>query len=366
MNPLKLPSHVNDLQTVLKGLDWHALEHEVSQEAQTRLVIVGPVNSGKSTLFNRLHGQRVSAVSAVPGTTKGVVEHPLGPFHLVDTPGFGEVWGTDRAVIAEAAAQEADLVLLLLDAAAGVRQNDRDLYAELQRFGHPIIVALNKADLVAKDLPWVLENAEKVLGLRPIPVSARTGKGITENLLPAILQAQPALAIAMARELPGVRAQIVTRIIRQAAWFNAAISIQPIPGLDIPILLASQTRMVLRIAAAYGESMRVSHARELLTAIAGSLLSRYLGMQLAKLVPVLGWGVSSIVSATSTYAIGETARRYFEAGGNVRVPDLRSLYQSWRKLSPWNLLRRKPRTGQVASETLFTDEVEIPGPGVSI
>jgi len=360
MNPLALPSHMNDLQTVLKGLDWHALEHEVAQEAQTRLVIVGPVNSGKSTLFNRLHGQRVSAVSAVPGTTKGVVEHPLGPFHLVDTPGFGEVWGTDRAAIAEEAAQAAALILLLLDAAAGVRQHDRDLYAELQRFGRPIIVALNKADLVAKDLPWVLENAEKVLGLRPIPVSARTGKGITEMLLPAILQAQPALAIAMARELPGVRAQIVTRIIRQTAWFNAAISIQPIPGLDIPILLASQTRMVLRIAAAYGESMRVSHARELLTAIAGSLLSRYLGMQLAKLVPVLGWVVSSVVSATSTYAMGETARRYFEAGGNVRTPDLQALYQRWRKLSPWNLLRRKSRTAQVAPETLFAQELEIP------
>ena len=342
MNPLTLPSHMNDLQTILRGLDWHELEHEVAQEAQTRLVIVGPVNSGKSTLFNRLHGQRVSAVSAVPGTTKGVVEHPLGPFHLVDTPGFGEVWGTDRAAIAEAAAQQADLILLLLDAAAGVRQSDHDLYVSLQRFGRPIVVALNKADLVAQDLPWVLENAEKVLGLRPIPVSARTGKGISDALLPAILQAQPALAIAMARELPGVRAQLVGRIIRQTAWFNAAISIQPIPGLDIPVLLASQTRMVLRIAAAYGDSMRASHARELLTAMAGSLLSRYLGMQLAKLVPVLGWAVSSAVSAATTYAIGETARRYFEMGGNVRPLDLRTLYRRGRRLALGNLFRRQP------------------------
>lgn len=332
---------MNDLQTILKGLDWHALEYEVAQELQTRLVIVGPVNSGKSTLFNRLHGQRVSAVSAVPGTTQGVVEHPLGPFHLVDTPGFGEVWGTDRADIAAAAAQQADLILLLLDAAAGVRQSDHDLYVSLQRFRRPIVVALNKADLVAKDLPWVLENAEKVLGLRPIPISARTGKGITEALLPTLLQAQPALATTMARELPGIRAQIVSRLISQTAWFNAVIAIQPVPGLDIPILLASQTRMVLRIAAAYGESMRASHARELLTTMAGSLLSRYLGMQLAKLVPVLGWLVSGAVSATSTYAIGETARRYFEAGGNVRAPDLRALYQRWRKQAPWKLLHRQ-------------------------
>ncbi|OQA15130.1 MAG: hypothetical protein BWY63_03004 [Chloroflexi bacterium ADurb.Bin360] len=58
--------------------------------------------------------------------------------------------------------------------------------------------------------------------------------------------------------------------------------------------------------------------------------------------------------------MGETARRYFEAGGNVRTPDLQALYQRWRKLSPWNLLRRKSRTAQVAPETLFAQELEIP------
>ncbi|MBN1259557.1 MAG: GTP-binding protein [Anaerolineae bacterium] len=349
MNVLKLPSQMRDLQVLLQGLDWHSLEREVAQEAQSRLVIVGPVNSGKSTLFNRLHGHKLSAASAVPGTTQGIVEHPLGPFHLIDTPGFGEVWGIDRATIALEAARTADVVLLLLDAAAGVRQSDHDLFMQLQTLGHPIVIALNKSDLIRKDLLWVLENAERILGARPIPISARTGKGITENLLPAILSAQPALAVVMARELPGIREQLVKRIIRQTAWFNALISLEPIPGLDIPILLISQTRMVLRIAAAHGESMQVSHARELLTTMAGSLLSRYLGIQLAKLVPVLGWLVSAAFSAIGTYAIGEAARRYFEGGRKIQPPDLKALYENLKHAAPKQLLRQKGKDREAAT-----------------
>ncbi len=344
MGLFSLPSQMKDLQAVLRGLDWHTLEAEVEQESRSRLAIVGPVNSGKSTLFNRLHGRKLSAASAVPGTTRGLVEHPVGPFHLIDTPGFGEVWGIDRAETAREAARDADVILLLLDAAAGVRQSDRDLFTELQALNRPIVVALNKTDLVQKDLNWVLENAEELLGLRPIPISAQTGKGIANHLIPAILRVQPALAVAMARELPAVRAQIVNRIVRQTAWFSGLVSLQPVPGLDIPILLAAQTRMVLRIASAYGEAMSVSHARELLTTMAGGLLSRYLGSQLAKLVPGPGWIVSGIISAAGTWAIGQAARHYFEAGRTVHPPDLRRFYRGMRKLAPRRLLGKRRAT----------------------
>jgi len=349
-----LPKKMHDIHTLLRALDWHAVGYDVEQETQARLVIVGPVNSGKSTLFNRLHGRKLSAVSAVPGTTKGVIEHPIGPFLLVDTPGFGEVWGVDRAEIAREATAGADLILLLLDAAAGVRQSDHDLYTALRALNRPVIVALNKADLVKKDLPWILENAEKLLGVRPTPISAQTGMGIVDGLLPAILSAQPAVAVAMARALPDVRAHIVNRVVRRTAWTNAPISLQPVPGLDIPILLAAQTRMVLRIAAAYGESMNVSHARELLTTMAGGLLSRYLGSQLAKFVPGLGWIVSAVISAISTWGIGQAARAHFEAGRTIKGPELRGVYQHMRRLAPRRLFRRR-RPESDSTETLLLE-----------
>ena len=354
-----LPKHMEDLHILLRSLDWHALNDEVVQEMQTRLVIVGPVNGGKSTLFNRLHGRKLSAVSAVPGTTKGVVEHPIGPFLLVDTPGFGEVWGIDRAETAREAATGADLIVLLLDAVAGVRQSDHDLYASLRGLHRPVVVALNKADLVKKDLPWILENAERLLGVRPIPISAQTGMGIAEGLLPAILSAQPAVAVAMARTLPNVREHIVNRIVRRTAWMNALIALQPVPGLDIPILLAAQTRMVLRIAAAYGESMSVSHARELLTTMAGTLLARYLKSQLVKLVPGFGWIVSAAIAAISTWGIGQAARSYFEAGRAIKGPELRGLYRHMRRLAPRWLFHRRA----VAPPTSTVARSGLPDPG---
>lgn len=338
MDIVQLPRKIQDIHYLLRALDWHAQEDDVDHELHARLVIVGPVNSGKSTLFNRLHGRHVSATSAVPGTTKGVVDHPLGPFILVDTPGFGEVWGVDRAHVAEEAAAEADLILLLLDAVAGVRQSDHDLHRALRRHGVPVIVALNKIDLVRHDLPWILENTETLLGVRPIPISARSGAGIVDKLLPAIVAARPAVAVAMAHSLPAVRRHLVNRIIRQSAWINALIALQPIPGLDIPMLLASQTRLILRVAAAYGYPMNVSHARELLTGMAGSLLARYVAGQLAKFVPGLGWLVSSALAAMSTWGIGQAARYYFESGATLKGPDLRRMYQHMRKLAPRHLL----------------------------
>lgn len=341
MSLLLLPKRIQDMRKVLAALNWRELEKDVARETQARLVIVGPVNSGKSTLFNYFHNHKFSAVSAIPGTTQGVVEHPLGPFLLVDTPGFGEVWGVDRADVANAAAASADLILLLLDAAAGVRQSDHDLYQSLRALGIPVVVAVNKTDLVKPDLPWILENIEKVLGVRSIPVSARTGKGIADKLLPAILEVQPTVAVAMAHALPGVRKQLVNQIIRRTAWLNAMISMEPFPGLDVPLLLAAQTRMVLRIGAAYGQSMSVSHARELLTTMAGSLLSRYLGGQLAKFIPGPGWVISGAISAASTWGIGQAAQRYFEASGKIKGPDLRALYERMRKIAPKYLFRRK-------------------------
>ena len=354
MNVLRLPGQLQDVQTLLRALDWHALEQDVAREATSRLIIVGPVNSGKSTLFNRLHGHKLSATSAVPGTTTGVVEHPIGPFLLVDTPGFGEVWGIDRASVAEEAIAHADLALLLLDAVAGVRQSDLDLYEHLQAQGIPIIVVLNKSDLIRRELSHVLENAERLLETRPIPISAKNGDGIVDKLVPMILSAQPGVAVAMAKALPSVREHVVNQIIRRTAWVNALIALSPVPGLDIPLLLASQTRLVLRIAAVYGHSMTVSHARELLTTMAGSLLSRYLGQQLAKLVPGLGWLVSAALSAMTTWGIGQASRRYFEADGQVRADHLRALYQRMRRLTPWRWLIRRSGDKSLSEEVQET------------
>ena len=144
---VNLPSRLADLRGLLQALDWDRLSLKVQREAAAHLTIVGPVNSGKSTLFNLIKGQKIAAVTAVPGTTRGVIEERMGPFVLVDTPGFGEVGGVDRAEIARQAAQKADAVILLLDAMAGLRQTDLKFVIGYSSVSHMGIVGLGLATM---------------------------------------------------------------------------------------------------------------------------------------------------------------------------------------------------------------------------
>ncbi|MBU0704883.1 MAG: DUF697 domain-containing protein, partial [Chloroflexi bacterium] len=256
-----------------------------------------------------------------------LVLEEVGPFTLVDTPGFGEVGGLDRARIAQAAAEEADLVVLVLDGAAGLHQSDYDLYESLRATRAGLVVALNKIDLIKRDLAEAQEDVERKLGTAVIPISAKTGAGVGERLIPAIVDAHPWMTVALGRALPGYRRQITRRLIRGASWLNAIIAAEPIPGLDIPLLLASQVRLVLRIAAIYGESMSVRHARELLTTMAGGVALRYLAAELSKFIPGPGWLVAAGVTGLGTWAMGQVAVAYFEGGKHLTPEQLRQRYK---------------------------------------
>ena len=335
---VSLPTRLADVRNLFQALDWDRLSLDVEREAHARLAIVGPVNSGKSTLFNLIKGRKVSAVKAVPGTTRGLVTENMGPFLLVDTPGFGEVGGVDRASLARAAAEEADVAVLVLDGAAGLHQSDHDLYTSLETAHVPLVVALNKIDLIKRDVPEVLDDVEEKLGTTVIPISARTGAGVAQQLIPAIVESHPWMTVALGRALPAYRRQLTRRLIRSAAVLNGIIAAEPIPGLDIPLLLASQVRLVLRIAAIYGESLSVRHARELLTAIAGGIALRYLAAQLGKLVPGPGWLIGAVVTGLGTWAIGRVAVAYFESGRRLTSHQLRQRYKR---------LLRRPRSESV-------------------
>jgi len=327
---IKLPANLADLRGLLQALDWDKLSLAVQQEAAARLAIVGPVNSGKSTLFNLVKGRKMSAVTAVPGTTKGLVEERVGPFVMVDTPGFGEVGGVDRAEIASRAAEQADVIVFLLDGSAGLHQSDYVVYDALRATGLPLIVALNKADLVKRDLQAVLNDLNRKLGKDVIPISAKTGDGVAERLIPAIVNAHPWMVVALGRELPEYRRRLAQHLIRSAATVNGLIAIEPVPGLDIPLLVAGQVRMVLRIAAIYGESLSVRHARELLTTIAGGVALRFLASELAKVIPGPGWIVSGLVAGFGTWAMGRVATNYFEGGKRLTPNQMRDRYHKLR------------------------------------
>jgi len=146
------------------------------------VVIVGRPNVGKSTLVNRILGERVAIVEARPGVTRDRVEHEAEwagrPFVVVDTGGWEHAasgMGARIAEQAEAAIEGADLVLLVVDATVGVLDDDERYARLLRRSGVPVLLVANKVDGPSRegDLPELV-----ALGLgEPVPVSARHGRG---------------------------------------------------------------------------------------------------------------------------------------------------------------------------------------------
>jgi small GTP-binding protein len=322
-----LPASLADIRRLFDAFDWLAMAQQVEEETLTRLAIVGPVNSGKSTLFNLLKGRDVSPVTAVPGTTRELLHEQWGPFTLTDTPGVGEVDGVDRANIALEGVRTADVIVVILDAIAGVRQADVAFLRKLRATGKPVVVALNKIDLLGKDRDSVIADARSRL-VEPdlIPISARRGTNVAYRLLPRLIDAYPPLAVSLGRTMPVYRRQASRRVIRGAAAISAVLGAEPMPGLDIPFLLATQARMVLRIAAIYGEPMSAQHAKELVATILGGLTFRYLAQEGAKVVPLAGWAVAGTVASLGTWAIGQVAVRYFEHGKKLTARQLQTLY----------------------------------------
>ncbi len=329
---LRLPQRLQDIRTLLNVVNWRDLEAQVEGEARARLAIVGPVNSGKSSLFNALEGRDISEVSPVPGTTRDLVKEAFGPFTLVDTPGFEEASGAERHRIAQEAMEQADALVLLLDAVAGIHQADVRLYQHIKQLNKPVLVALNKIDLIgSRERASVIVDAEHKLGAGVLALSAKTGEGIADQLMPAVIELDPRIAVAIGRALPTYRRQAADRIIRDAALIAGGIGLEPVPLLDVPLLLGHQLRMVLRIAAIYGESFSLRHARELIGTIAGGVGIRYLGEQVSKFLPGPGWLVAAGFASGGTFAIGKAAEAYFESGKQLNAPQLQAIYKRLRR-----------------------------------
>ena len=111
---------------------------------------------------------------------------------------------------------------------------------------------------------------------------------------------------------------------------SLAAGLEPIPLVDIPILLGTQIRLVLRLAALYGEPLdsgdTMKHARELIITMAGGLGFRYLAEQAAKMVPFGGDFVAGAIAGAATWSIGQVALEYYEGGKKINPSRVRQLY----------------------------------------
>ena len=153
------------------------------------VAVIGAPNAGKSTLVNALVGQKVAIVSAKAQTTRarlmGIAIHGETQLLLVDTPGiFEPKRRLDRAMVAAAwtGAQDADLILLVVDASQGLSASARRIASGLKARDRPLFVALNKIDLVKKDrlLGLSAELASELSPERTFMISATSGDGVSD------------------------------------------------------------------------------------------------------------------------------------------------------------------------------------------
>ncbi len=177
-----------------------AMTKSVKEGFRTGYVaILGRPNAGKSTLLNRLVGQKVAIVTAKPQTTRnriqGIVTKAEGQIVFTDTPGLHDadnILGRQMMREVAAAVEGIDLLLLMVDASRARPHTDELLLERARRFGGKTILALNKVDGMpkAKLLPLIEAFQKSFAFAAIVPISALKGEGC-EELVQEILRELP-------------------------------------------------------------------------------------------------------------------------------------------------------------------------------
>ena len=165
--------------------------------AKPVVAVVGRPNVGKSTLFNKLIGKRLSIVKDTPGVTRDRILAPCEwrgrSFLLVDTGGIephsDDIILSQMRRQAQLAIEQADVIVLVTDLQSGVTANDADVAVMLQKSGKPVVLCVNKCDRIGAPPAEFYEFYNLGLG-DPIGVSSLHGTG-TGDLLDAVFEYFP-------------------------------------------------------------------------------------------------------------------------------------------------------------------------------
>ena len=305
---------------------------------RAHIVFFGVRNAGKSSLVNALTNQTVSVVSDVAGTTTDPVRKamelaPAGPVLIVDTPGIddaGDV-GDLRVQRAEAALNEADVAVLVVDAARGMTAFDERLIAIFQDRHIPYVLVENKADLLA-------ESTQSEEGR--VRVSALTGEGLSDlkralatlatgaveerRLVGDLLTPGDVVVLVIPLDSAAPKGRIilpqqqVMRDALDAGAFPCATGVEGLP--DLLAALARPPRLVVTDSQAFGEVDALLPADVPLTSFS-ILMARYKGDLAAQLEAVRA--LESLTDEdTVLIAEGCTHHRTCEDIGTVKLPRL--------------------------------------------
>ena len=205
---------------------------------------------------------------------------------------------------------EEDVVVLVMPPSMIESQDINSRLAEVEQARANAVVVLTEAPGIEISFPGV--GPSRVVGMAPGRVAP------ADVLAEAVADAARDGAVALAAQLPVLRDEAVRQLIRRTSIQNAVVGcLFIIPGADMPVMTLNEARMVLRIAAAHGESVGTERALEILGVIGSGFGFRAAARQLLDFLPGPGWVIKGGVAWSGTRALGEAARAYFD--GSVRV-----------------------------------------------
>ena len=358
------------------------MEHKLSS-GQVEIAVFGEISTGKSALINALLGEAVAAVDVQGGWTKevwkvgwegcGYSVPGLDDSHvvLVDTPGLNEVGGIDRTLMAEEAAQRADLIIFVTD--SDLNEVEYSALVALAGINKPILVALNKKDLYSEEqrrrllevlrtdrLPQVIE-PENIILTAADPremeyvIEAADGSTRTEQRKPppdvdelkarilevlereglALLALNAAMYAAdKSDRVAAVRVRLRNEAANQIIWKYALLKALAVAGNPVPVAdtvggAGADAAMVYHLGKIYGlQTWSWRHAVSLAKSIGVSVLGVTTGELLTHLFVWTAKGASfgwltpytaipqGLVAGWGSYVVGQAAKVYFEQGAS--------------------------------------------------
>lgn len=293
---------------VWEQVRWTLQDYGFEREPQ-RVVIAGLPGAGKKTLFNTLWGREVIG-SGVPLPLTGA---DFGLFRLMDLPcDLNE----SESFLYPLPLEDATVIVYVLNGVRGLTPEDFQWLSRLRVGRAALLILLNPVEgqaLVDKT------GIEAQLALQVLSVAANDANAVRSLFVEALLRAAPELLTPLAAQLNAVRHVAAQRIIRQATVLGLAVSVEPLPLLDLPLLIGIQLRLLSQLGTLYGKRVSLQNDWQTVLAVAFGVLLRYGAQTLMKFIPWGGWIVSGLLGASATWAVGQTALLLHEDGSPVRL-----------------------------------------------
>ncbi|MDO5043478.1 MAG: hypothetical protein Q4D92_08210 [Slackia sp.] len=196
-----------------------------------------------------------------------------------------------------------------------------DLIAPVIKDGSVVMLAepidITKNDAESPDVYAPFDRNDP-FALEPVPLTEAFRAELSCRMGEWVVAAFKAKRLAFAQAFDFVRRPLSVEAVRATSIQNAGVGfVAFIPGADLPIMTLNQAKMILQIAAAYGQPLNAERVKELAAVVGGGFACRAVARQALGVVPALGWAVKAGVGYAGTTAMGHAAIEYFEHGGNA-------------------------------------------------